>query len=84
VPGLGRSAAFKIGNDSYHDALSTTMLGLYGLRCGTAISFDYQGQHFGHAACTWDDGTWTSWASPAPSAMARAAGTTRATTTNTQ
>ena len=32
------------------------MLGLYGLRCGTAVGFDYQGQHFGHPACHMDDG----------------------------
>lgn len=56
IPGQGRSAPFSISNDSYHEALSVSMLGLYGLRCGTAVHFDYQGQPFAHAACHLDDG----------------------------
>lgn len=56
IPGVGRSEAFKIGNDSFREALGVTMLGLYGLRCGTAVAFDYQGQHYGHPACHTDDG----------------------------
>ncbi len=56
VPGVGRSAAFPIRNDSFREALKVTMLGLYGLRCGTAVRFDYQGQRYEHAACHLEDG----------------------------
>jgi endoglucanase len=56
VPGLGRSADFELKTDAYHEALSTSMLGFYGWRCGTAVHFTYQGQAFGHAACHLDDG----------------------------
>ena len=32
------------------------MLGFYGWRCGTAVSFWYSGERFGHAACHLGDG----------------------------
>jgi endoglucanase len=56
VPGLGRSQDFDLKADAYHDALSTSLLGFYGWRCGTAVHFSYHGQAFGHGACHLDDG----------------------------
>jgi endoglucanase len=56
VTGLGRSAPFDIQAGAYRPALGAAMLGFYAWRCGSAVSFDWQGQHYGHAACHLDDG----------------------------
>ena len=56
VPGVGRSAVFPIGDDVYQAPLVTAMLGFYGARCGTAVSFTYQGTTFAHGACHLKDG----------------------------
>ena len=55
VPGVGRSAPFRIGPDIYRDPFSTAMLAMYLWRCGTAVSATYQGQTFAHAACHTND-----------------------------
>jgi endoglucanase len=55
VPGVGRSATFVISENPYGDAFRATMLGLYGARCGTAVSFSYGGTTFAHAACHTED-----------------------------
>ncbi len=51
VDGVGRSVSFPIDADVYRAAYVTSMLGFYGWRCGTAVSFDYGGTHFGYPAC---------------------------------
>lgn len=56
VPGVGRSATFAISSDPYGDAFRAVMLGFYGARCGTAVSFSYGGATFGHGACHTKDG----------------------------
>ncbi len=56
VPGVGRSIAFPIGDDVYQTPLATAMLGFYGARCGTAVSFTYQGTTFAHGVCHQGDG----------------------------
>lgn len=53
--GLGSSEHFRIGDDVFVDAFHAAMLGMYGWRCGTAVSFEWQGQAFGHGACHLDD-----------------------------
>lgn len=55
VPGVGRSVSFPIADDVYKDAFVATMLGYYGWRCNTAVSFTYNGQSYSHAACHMDD-----------------------------
>jgi endoglucanase len=55
VPGVGRSVTFSIGNDVYRDAFVATMLGFYGWRCNTAVSFTFDGQTYSHEACHMDD-----------------------------
>jgi len=55
VPGVGRSVSFPIGNDAYREAFLATMLGYYGWRCNTAVSFTYNGQAYAHDACHMDD-----------------------------
>lgn len=55
VPGVGRSVSFPIGNDVYREAFIATMLGFYGWRCNTAVSFTFAGQTYAHDACHMDD-----------------------------
>jgi len=55
VPGVGRSAPFRIGPDVYREPYKTVMRGFYLWRCGTAVSGNYQGQTFAHAACHTND-----------------------------
>jgi endoglucanase len=56
VAGVGRSIPFSIAGDAYRAPFFTVMLGFYGSRCGTAVSFDYNGTTFGHGACHAGDG----------------------------
>ena len=51
VDGAGRSVEFEIGNDVFQEPLRTTMLGLFGQRCGVEVAFEFQGDHFSHDAC---------------------------------
>jgi endoglucanase len=55
VPGVGRSVAFPIGEDVYRDAFVASMLGFYGWRCNTDVSFTFNGQTYAHKACHMDD-----------------------------
>ena len=55
VPGVGRSAPFRIDPDVYREPFSTVMLGMYLWRCGTAVSAAYHGQTFAHEACHTND-----------------------------
>jgi len=62
LPGLldgdgkpARSAAFHIGPDVFRDALTTSMLGMYGQRCGQAVSIQIGGNHWSHKACHQND-----------------------------
>ena len=55
VPGVGRSAPFRIAPDVYREPFSTAMLGMYLWRCGTAVSATYHGQIFAHDACHTND-----------------------------
>lgn len=56
VPGVGRSAAFRIGDDVYREPFRTVMLGMYLWRCGTAVRATHGGQAFEHEACHMQDG----------------------------
>jgi endoglucanase len=55
VPGVGRSVSFPIGNDVYKEPFLAAMLGFYGWRCNTAVSFSWKGQSYAHDACHMDD-----------------------------
>jgi endoglucanase len=55
VPGVGRSVSFPIGNDVYREAFVAGMLGFYGWRCNTAVSYTFKGQTYSHEACHMDD-----------------------------
>ena len=51
VGGLPASPQFEIGDTAYNDIFRTTLLGLYGQRCGVAVKVNYDGDTFSHAAC---------------------------------
>ena len=56
VAGVGRSVDFPIGDDVLRAPFTAAMLGFYGWRCGTAVSFPYGSEWFGHGACHLGDG----------------------------
>ncbi len=56
VPGVGRSVSFPIGKGIYQEAFVAAMLGYYGWRCNTDVSFTFKGQTYSHKACHMDDG----------------------------
>lgn len=45
------SAAFTIGDQALSPSLDAAMLGLFGQRCGEAVSFSYGEKNYKHAAC---------------------------------
>jgi len=55
VPGMGRSAPFRIAQDVYHEPYYVVMRGFYLWRCGTAVSATCHGETFSHAACHTND-----------------------------
>ncbi len=55
VPGVGRSAPFRIAPDVYREPYYIVMRGFYLWRCGTAVSATYHGETFAHAACHTND-----------------------------
>jgi len=55
IPGLGRSAPFRIASDVYREPYYVVMRGFYLWRCGTAVSTTYHGNTFAHAACHTND-----------------------------
>jgi endoglucanase len=56
VEGVGTSEKFRIGDDVFVEPFQAAMLGMYGWRCGSAVSFEWQGVTFGHGACHLNDG----------------------------
>ena len=58
VTGLGESYNFRIHNDVYKDAFINAMRGLYGQRCGAAVTLTHRGTTFSHSACHTNDGTY--------------------------
>jgi len=55
VMGVGRSPTFRIADDIYVEPFRAAMLGLYGQRCGSAVSFTWQDTTFEHAECHLED-----------------------------
>jgi endoglucanase len=55
VPGVGRSATFRIAKDVYNGPFCVVTRGMYLWRCGTAVSAEHDGQRFAHAACHMED-----------------------------
>lgn len=56
IDGFDDSPPFAINSNAWDEALRVTMLGLYGLRCGTEVEFEHKGVTFKHEACHLDDG----------------------------
>jgi endoglucanase len=55
VGSYATSPSFEIGETVYNNILQTSLLGLYGQRCGVALQFDYVGDTFSHAICHQND-----------------------------
>jgi len=62
VPGLvengkaAHSAKFRIATDVFRDPLTRAMIGLYGQRCGVAVSIKLDGNTWSHKICHQQDG----------------------------
>jgi endoglucanase len=56
VEGATHSEKFRIGDDVFVEPFRAAMLGMYGWRCGSAVSFEWQGVTFGHGECHLGDG----------------------------
>jgi endoglucanase len=55
VPGVGRSAPFRIGEDVYREPYYVVMRGFYLWRCGTAVSGNDHGLTYTQGACHTND-----------------------------
>lgn len=51
VPGVGRSAPFRVAADVYTRPFSTVTRGMYLWRCGTEVRGEHAGDVFRHASC---------------------------------
>jgi endoglucanase len=51
----GKSRNFRVADDVFVAPLEAAMLGMYGLRCGSAVSFEWENSTFGHGECHTDD-----------------------------
>jgi len=56
IPGVGRSAPFRVGADIYREPLYAATRAFYFWRCGTAVSGAWHGQTFAHGPCHTNDG----------------------------
>ncbi len=56
VPGVGRSAAFRIGADVWTEPYTVVARGLYLWRCGVEVTGTWQGHTFHHGPCHLQDG----------------------------
>ncbi len=56
VEGVGKSVPFRVADEVYNDSLELQMAGLYGLRCGMAVSISHGGNIFQHDVCHTADG----------------------------
>ena len=61
IPGLGVSPVFHVGDDAFDGAFKTLMLGMFGWRCGMAVSLSNGGHTFSHGAASqcWQRTAWS-------------------------
>jgi endoglucanase len=55
VPGVGKSAPFRVGRDVYDFSFRTTLRAMHLWRCGTAVKAEHDGITYSHDACHLDD-----------------------------
>jgi endoglucanase len=55
VPGVGRSANFRVAADVFLEPFCTVTRGMYLWRCGTTVTNTHLGQTFSHQACHTND-----------------------------
>ncbi len=56
VPGVGRSAEFRIGGDVWTEPYALVTRGMYLWRCGVEASGEWKGRKYHHDACHLQDG----------------------------
>ncbi|MCX7820913.1 MAG: glycoside hydrolase family 9 protein [Brevinematales bacterium] len=56
IEGVGLSPLFKIGGDIYNEPFKVCMMGMYLWRCGTNVSYTYNGITYSHGVCHKNDG----------------------------
>jgi len=56
IPGVGKSAPFRVAKDVYRDAFVTVTRAMYLWRCGTAVHGTHNGVNFDLEACHLKDG----------------------------
>ncbi|NLP14800.1 MAG: endoglucanase [Clostridium sp.] len=55
VPGVGKSVDFEITSNVYDNPFKVAMMGLYLMRCGTAVQATYNGNNYSHGPCHTQD-----------------------------
>ena len=55
IPGVGRSAPFRVGSDVYVEPFHAAFEAMYLWRCGSAVSLTRGGVTYSHAACHLED-----------------------------
>jgi endoglucanase len=60
VAGYASSPQFEIANSVYDDVLKRSLIGLYGQRCGSAITIEFGGNTFAHGICHQADAAFSS------------------------
>ena len=61
VDGVGKSTPFTIGGDVFVEPFRAAMIGMYGLRCGSSVSFEWRGTSFAHGECHEEDAAPGGW-----------------------
>lgn len=55
IPGVGRSASFRVGRDVYVEPFRAAFEAMYLWRCGSAVRLARNGTTYSHAACHLED-----------------------------
>ena len=55
IPGVGRSAPFRVGRDVYEEPFRAAFAAMYLWRCGSAVRLARGGTTYAHAACHLED-----------------------------
>jgi endoglucanase len=55
IPGVEKSAPFRVAGNVYNQPFYTVMRGMYLWRCGTAVKGTHNGKTFSHEACHLED-----------------------------
>jgi endoglucanase len=74
VAGIAPSPQFEIASSAYDEVLRSSLLGLYGQRCGSSVRIEFDGDTFTHGACHLNDAAFDSTFTPEQSGTTDATG----------